>query len=93
MLVDHSDPEIIGNVGIRDVHLFTPHADLTLFRLIESEQHVHQRGLTGSIFTKKRMNFTLFELESNIVVSYDAWELLADIQHLDYIIHFIHSLR
>ena len=39
------------------------------------------------------MDFSFFQLESDIVVCLDAWEDLGDVSHLDYVVFIFHVIH
>ena len=86
MLMHHADVQSRGVVGVVDLDLFAILFDDAGLRLIQAEQHAHQRGLSGAVFTKQRVNFTPAQLQGDIVVGLDAGELLGDVEHFDNVI-------
>ena len=83
VLVYHADAEIVGVVRILDGYDLAVFFNGTLLRLVQAEQHRHERGFTGAVFTQQRVDFTLFELQRDIVVGDDAWEPFGDVQHFN----------
>ena len=57
-------------------------------RLIKAEQNRHQRGFTGAVFAQQGMDLTLAQLQGNVVIGDDTWELFGDIQHFNCIRSF-----
>ena len=88
MLVHHADAQCIGIVGVLDRDHLAVLADLALFRLIEAEENRHQRGLAGAVFAQQGMNLTLAQLQGNVVIGDDTWELFGDVQHFNCIRSF-----
>ena len=83
MLVDHSDAEIIGVVGIVDLYLFAVLLDDALFGLVHAEQHGHQCRLSCAVFPEQRVDLALPQLQSDIVIRNDSGKSLCDVQHLN----------
>ena len=42
MLMDHSDPKLVGIVRIVNMYCLSIFSDLSLFRLIQTEENAHQ---------------------------------------------------
>ena len=87
MLVYHTDPESIGIQRVIDLYLFPPHPDTAALRLVQTEQHTHQSGLSGTILTQQRVNLSFFQLKCDVVVRNDPRKFLCDVQHFDNVIH------
>ena len=83
VLVHHADAQRVGIVWILDLHLAAILFDHALFRLIQAEQHAHQRGFARAVFAQQRVDLALAQLQGDIVVGYDAGEALGDVQHLN----------
>ena len=60
MLMDHPDPQTSGMIRRFNVNFFAFEEYLSVCRLIKSDQYVHQRGLTGAVFTQQCMDLTVF---------------------------------
>ena len=90
MLVYHADAQGIGIQGAFNLHFLSPDFNHTLFRLVQPEQHAHQRGLTCSVLSQQGVDFPLLKLKGNIVVGYNTGKFLCDAQHLNNII--IHAV-
>ena len=82
VLVHHADPQRIGVIGVFDGHLFAILFDDPLLRLIQSEQHTHQGGFPGAVFSQQRMDLALFELQGNVIIGDNSRKPLCDVQHL-----------
>ena len=83
MLVHHADAKRVGVVRVLDLDLFAIFLDNAFFRLIQTEQYAHQGRFTGTVFAQQRMDLAFAQLQRDIVVGLDTWELLCDVQHLD----------
>ena len=81
MLMHHADAQGVGVVGVADHHVLAIDADFALLRLIQAEKHAHQRGFACAVLAQKRVNFTLAQLQGDIVVCDDARKSLGDMQH------------
>ena len=86
VLVNHSDPQRVRIVRVIDRHHFAVLFDDARFRLIKPEEHGHQGGFSGAVFTKQSVDFSPPQLEGNIVIRFDSGEFLGDVQHLDDIV-------
>ena len=69
------------------------------FRLVQAEQHAHQRGFARAVFAQQCMDLSSAQLQRDVVVGDDAGELLGDVKHLDDIVsahdsqpHFLYKL-
>ena len=85
VLMHHSDVQRVCVVGIVDVDDLAVLLDGSLIRLIQAEQHAHQRGLARAVFSQQGVNFALFELKRHVVVGLNSREFFGDVQHLDYV--------
>ena len=84
VLMHHADAQVSGVIGIvyPDLHAVFP--DNARLRLIQAEQHAHERGLTGAVFAQQGVDLASPELEANVVVGLDARKFLGNIEHFDY---------
>ena len=53
-------------------------ADLTLVRLIQPVEDIHQSGFARAIFTQQRVNLTFFQIEADVIVGEYAGETFGD---------------
>ena len=83
MLMNHTASKIIGIVGIPDHDFLSVFADLAFLRLIEAEEHGHQSGFTGTVLTQQSVDFSLFQLERDVIVGNNAREPFGNMQHFD----------
>ena len=83
VLVDHADSQVVGIVGVFDVHLFAVLADLALLGLVEAEEHAHEGALASAVLPQERVDLALFQLQGDIVIGHDAGETLGDVEHFD----------
>ena len=86
MLVYHSDTQGGRHIRVGDIDLFTVFANLACLRLIQAEQYAHQRGFTGAVFAQQSVDLAPAELQRDVVVGLNAWELLCDVKHFDHIL-------
>ena len=82
VLMDHADAQIVGVVGVLDLDLLPVLLDDPLLRLIEAEQHAHERALAGAVLTEERVDLALPQLKGDVVIGDDTREPLGDVQHL-----------
>ena len=83
VLVHHADAQVVGVVRIVDLNFFAVLFDGALFRLIKAEKNAHQGGFPGPVFAQQRVDFSVAQLQGDIVVCDDARETFCDMQHLD----------
>ena len=83
MLVHHADAKTVGIVGVVDLDDLAVLFDDAFLGLIQTEQHAHQRGFTGAVFTQECVDLALAQLEGDIVVCDDSGETLGDIEHFN----------
>ena len=63
MLMHHADTKIQGVLrGLDDLFLSID-KDLALIRIIDTGQHIHQRGFSASVFAQKRQDFALVDIQ------------------------------
>ena len=86
MLVYHSDTQGGRHIRVGDIDFFAVFANLACLRLIQAEQYAHQRGFTGAVFAQQSVDLAPAELQRDVVVGLDAWELLCDVKHFDHIL-------
>ena len=84
VLVHHADAQCICIVGVADGDLLAVLADLTSLRLIQAEQHAHQRTFAGAIFAQQGVYLAFAQLQGDIIVCLDPREFLGDVEHLDH---------
>ena len=71
-----------GRGGERE--LFAIHPDLTARRLLQTEEHLHERGFAGAVFAHQRVDLALADEQIHILVGSDAVGIhLGDPLHLD----------
>ena len=85
VLVHHADAERGGIIGIVDLDGLAVFADLARLRLVQAEEHAHERGFSGAVFTEQGVDLALFELQGDVVVGLNTGELLGDVKHFDHI--------
>ena len=88
VLVHHADAQVVGVVRVVDPDFLAVLLDRALFRLVQAEQHAHQRGLARAVFAEQGVDLALFQLERDVVVGDDAGETLRDVQHFNGILVF-----
>jgi len=84
VLVHHADAQCICIVGVADGDLLAVLADLTSLRLVQAEQHAHQRTFAGAIFAQQGVYLAFAQLQGDIIVCLDPREFLGDVEHLDH---------
>ena len=84
VLVHHADAQRVCIVGVADGDLLAVLEDLTGLRLVQTEQHAHQRTFASAVFAQQGMYLALAQLQGDIIVCLDARELLGNVEHLDH---------
>ena len=97
--MDHADSQRRCIIGAVDLDLLSVLLDDARFRLVQAEQHAHQRGFARAVFAQQCMDLSSAQLQRDVVVGDDAGELLGDVKHLDDIVsahdsqpHFLYKL-
>ena len=83
VLVHHADTQRICGSGISDIHLLAVQQDLTLFRLVQTKQHAHQRGFACAVFAQQCVDLAFLDAEGHIIICDDAGEHLGDVPHFN----------
>ena len=83
MLVHHADSQGVGVVRIVDFDFFSVLFDGAFLRLVQAEEHTHQRGFPGTVFAQQRVDFSMAQLQGDIIIGDDARKTFGDMQHLD----------
>ena len=65
------------------VFLLQQHGPLAQPQLVQAEQHAHQRGLSGAVFSQQRVDLAPLQLERDVVVCDNSRKALGDIQHFN----------
>ena len=92
MLMYHTDPKSVCVIGILDMYGFPVFPNLSFLRLIQSEQHTHQRRFSRAVFTQKGMDLSFFQLERNVIICHNTGKSLSYIQHFNCVFsHFASS--
>ena len=84
VLVDHADPQCVCIVRVLDLHHLAVFFDDALLRLVQAEQHAHQRTFAGAIFAQQSVYLAFAQLQGDIIVCLDPREFLGDVEHLDH---------
>ena len=84
VLMHHADAQRICIVGVADGDLLAVLEDLTGLRLVQAEQHAHQRTFASAVFAQQGMYLALAQLQGDIIVCLDSRELLGNVEHLDH---------
>ena len=83
MLVHHPDPVIDRVARGVDSDALAVQADLTLVRVVEAVEDVHEGRLAGAVLTEQRVNLSLAQVEIDVVVRHDPGKALRDSQKLE----------
>jgi hypothetical protein len=90
--MNHAYAKGIGVIGIVDFDNPAVFPDFSLFRLVQAEQHTHQCGLSGTVFSKQGMDLTLSQSEGNVIIGDNAGEFFCNMKHFNNIIFHIYPL-
>ena len=90
VLVYHSDAQVIGIVRVVDLYLLAVLFDHAFFSLVQAEQDGHEGGFTGTVFAKQGVYLALSQLQSDVVICYDAGKSFGDVHHF-YGIRCVHN--
>ena len=83
MLMNHSDSQGIGIVGIGYGGLFFIDEYLSRIRMVQPEENVHQSALTSSVLTQEAVDFLLSHDEINPVIGAYRPKTFDDSNHSD----------
>ncbi len=83
MLVDHADPVVDGVVHTGELHLLAAHADRSGIGLVEPEDDVHERALSGAVLAEEAVDLALIEREVDVLVGDHARERLGHTAHFE----------
>ena len=81
MLVHHADAQFDSLGRGLNANWFSVEVDGTFRGLVQTEQHVHQRTFSGTIFTQKRVHFAFAYIEIDVSVGIDVTEFFGDVLH------------
>jgi hypothetical protein len=82
MLVHHPDSSRDGITRILDFEFFAANEYLSLIRLVQTVEDVHQGGFASTIFTKQGVDFALLKSEVDLIVSQHTGEAFRDVLEL-----------
>ena len=72
MLMDHSDSVFDCILTGMKMHFLSMKEYFAACNFLNSKQHLHQSGLSGSVFTYQRMDFSFVYAEIDIIVGQNA---------------------
>ena len=87
VLMDHGKALFDRDERRSDLHFFAVQENPALVSLEHSEKDVHQRRLSGAVFSEQRVDLSFFYPEIDLVVRRIGPEALGDPQHLNDIHH------
>ena len=82
MLVNHADAVVKSILRGADHHLLTVDQDMALIREIDAGDHIHQRCLAASVFTKDGQDFPLINIKVHMIVREHGSKALGNPPHL-----------
>ena len=83
VLVDHTDLQIVSVLGGANGNGFIVDIDLTGVGVIDTRQHIHQRGFARAVFTEQGQDLTVADIEIDILVCLDGAERFGNALHSD----------
>ena len=78
MLMDHTDAVAERILGRADDDLLAVHEDRAAIRIVNARDHVHQRGLSATVFTENGKDLTAMDAKIHVVVCHNASKALGD---------------
>ena len=81
MLVHHADAQLYRLAGRVNAHLLAVQENLSLRGLVETDEDVHQRGLSRAVLSQQRQHLTPVDGQADVPIGVEAAEPLADVFH------------
>ena len=81
VLVHHADAQLHRLAGGLDAYLFALQENLSLRGLVQADENVHQRGLTGAVLAQQRQHLAAVDGQADVLVGVKIAEPLADVLH------------
>ena len=72
MLVNHTNTLCDRVKRIRNFLFFAVDENLAFLAILHAKKDLHQRGLTGTVFTNQCMDFVLADTERNVTVGHKS---------------------
>ena len=69
MLMDHTDLQIQRILGGTNGHFLAVDQNLPRIGVVDAGDHIHQRGLTASVFAEKRQDLAIADIKTDIAIS------------------------
>ena len=91
MLIDCGNSMLLCNQGVRHDYFLAVQDDLSSVRLMNSCQRLDEGGLPRTVLSDDGMDFTLFQVEADIVQSRYPWKNLGDMIHFQKIFRHTHA--
>ena len=76
MLMDHADAQIVRIPGGSDLRRLSVHQNLTAVRIINSRNHIEERGLSAAVLSQERQYLPFVNLQRDILICNDFPESL-----------------
>ena len=83
MLVNHADAAGKGVLGVPDGDLPPIHQNLSLVRIVDAGNHIHEGGLAAAVFSQQGENLAAVQGQADVVVGDDSAEPLGDVPELN----------
>ena len=79
MLMDHTNPQVIGVFRGIDGDFLSIDKDLPLFRIIDPGDGIHQGRLAGSVFPQQGKDLSLVHFQGNIFIGCNIAKSFRDV--------------
>ena len=76
-------PSAKGVARGANLHFLAAHEDLSLIGIVDSGDHVHQRGLAAAILAQYGQNLAIAHGQVDLVVGHNLAEALGEVLQLD----------
>ena len=86
LLMDHRNAFFHGIKGVGDLYLFSFDQDISSFLFIDTGKHLHQCGLSSTIFAAERMDRSGLHAKGHIIQSFYTREDLCNAPHFKQIL-------
>ncbi len=80
LLVNGADAELLGMSRTVDAYLLTLDLDLARIRHISASQHLHERGLAGTVLTQQDVHLSGEEVKAHVLKGAHSRKRLGDVQ-------------
>ena len=75
MLVHHTDSQSMRILWRADRNFFSIYQNMSLIRIVNSIDHIHQRGFSASVLSQDRKDLGFSESEIHMVICQNGTEI------------------